>query len=64
MGTIQVKLFDAGTGQQNDYGKTFISFVGIVDTILHLEFCRYNCDISSSIDTILSSLASGGLDHN
>ena len=34
MGTIQVKLFDAGTGQQNDYGKTFISFVGIVDTML------------------------------
>ena len=34
MGIIQVKLFDAGTGQQNDNGKTFISFVGIVDTIL------------------------------
>ena len=34
MGTIQVKLINAETGQQNDYGKTFISFVGIVDTIL------------------------------
>ena len=29
MATIRVKLFNAGTGQQNDY-----SFVGIVDTIL------------------------------
>ena len=56
MGTIQVKLFDAGTGQQNDYGKIFISFVGIVDTILtsrilsiqfwHLKFYWYNFAIS------------------
>ena len=38
MGTIQVKLFNTGMGQQNDYGKTFISFVGIVDTILTSQF--------------------------
>ena len=37
MGTIQVKLFNAGTGQQNDYGETFVSFVGIVDTILTFQ---------------------------
>ena len=38
MGTIQVKLFNAGTGQQYDYGKTFIPFVEIVDTILASRF--------------------------
>ena len=43
MGTIQVKLINAGTGQQNDYDKTCISFVGIVDTtvtsrVLSIQF--------------------------
>ena len=54
METIQVKLFNAGTGQQNDYGKTFISFVEIVDTILTSRFLSIQ----------FWHLASGGLELN
>ena len=56
MCTIQVELFNAETGQQNNYGKIIIYFVGIVDGILtsrvlsiriwHLEFYLYNFAIS------------------
>ena len=56
MCTIQVELFNAETGQQNDYGKTFIAFVGIVGAILpsrvlsiriwHLELYLYNFSFS------------------